>query len=62
MAVFGTEPLSISAWVIVYVPVKVVVSVSLTSRVVGPPLTVTSGSETITLVRVTFPSLLTSKE
>ena len=45
--------------VMTYEAVNVVVSVSPTSSVVGPPTTVTNGSVTVTFVNVTLPSLLT---
>ena len=49
VAVLSTFPASISACVITYEAVNVVVSVSPTSSVVGPPDTVTKGSETVYL-------------
>ena len=51
-----TCPASISAWVIVYVAVKVVVSEApIAKEAKGPPKTFTSGSVTVILVRIALP-------
>ena len=45
IAVLSTEPLSTSAWVKIYTPVNVLLSVDPTKSVgSGPPITVTIGS------------------
>ena len=61
-ATFVNVPLSISAWVIVYVPVKVVASEAPGARDgIGSPKISIRGSVTYTFVRVVFPSFVMVK-
>ena len=53
--VLSTLPASMSAWVIVYVAVHVAVSPGSRVAAATGQLTLTSGSLTVTLVRVTLP-------
>ena len=62
-AVFVTFPASISAWVMVYVPLITELEAPTASVWIGFPVIVKPaiGSLTITLVRVVFPVLVTAK-
>ena len=62
VAVLARAPASISAWVSTYVALNVRVSIAPGARDrIGPPLTETSGSLSVTPVNVTVPVFLTTK-
>ena len=61
VAWFSTLPAFISSAVNVYVVLNVVSSLSPILSEIGPPLTVTNGSATVTSLKSTFPVLVTLK-